>query len=376
MALFDKLLSEGWTKKMAKVFVDTFALEYSIPCYQKDYIDWAHNNGFFAETAYCLNLTEKNIGNYVSDYTYHKIWPLNNWARIWINDKLTLKQIMAGTEFDSFMPRYYFYSTPNGLLPLMDSNIQDKSFESFISILKQEERLACKPCNGQRSAGFYKIAYINKNFMINDRVVSTNDLYSFISFHSNYLFTEYLKPSEQFSIYSDKIQTLRIVVKNEDGINPSIIGGYLRLPCSGEEANYQVLDGTDNSYNLFTDIDFHSGRFFNAYKTYADKSVPILRHPITNAVIEGIIQDYEILADMVINISKRLNMLEFIGFDIGISDNGFKCMEINSFPGTKYMQLFHPMKNDPKLKEYFERKEGEINSLSDHEKRIRNSIIR
>lgn len=372
-----QLKTEGWTDKMYKWYCDTIEKEKTETCFDKDYLKWAHAHGFYAENACSYSLNEQNSSDYLSDFDYLKVWPLNGWTRIWVNDKMTLKYMLANTEFDKLMPKYYYYSTPKGLRSLVDNPFQDSSEEHFIEVLKRVGEFACKPCNGTTAIGFVKLTYKDGAFYINSERVESADVIKFVNEHPNYVFTEYLRPSKDFVCYSDLIHTLRLVTLNE-GSQARIIGGYLRLPCNNTgEANYSVLDGSDTEkYNLFVNIDINTGEYGNAVKTFANRIEPCIKHPDSGVEIKGIIKDYSKLKETVLSVANRFNTLEWLGFDIGVTDNGFKCMEINTHPGIKYMQIFKPLLSDDVLKDYFSRRLWEINQLSETEKKNRAKILR
>lgn len=378
----EELLAEGFSRKYATYYIKHAEAEFKNPLYDADYIRWAHSKGFLAESAYAYNLNEDNVRQFLSDYDYYKIWPLNNWSRIWVNDKLTLKLMLSDPELKGFMPEYYYYSIDSTLKPLSDLPICMKDSEDLVSdffmLLRDKGDLACKPCNGTTSVGFARISYKNKKFFINNKEVSEDNIRSFIKENTNFIFTEYIIPSKEFSVYSPKIHTLRIVVINEHGNDPRIIGGYLRLPCNNQtEANYTVLDGTNNEmFNIFTEVDFQNGRYGNAKLTYSNNVMDAKAHPDTHVPMEGVIRDYEKLKEYVYFVARKFSNLEFIGFDIGITTNGFKCMEINTHPGIKYMQIFNPFFSDAYLKKYFEKKIMQIDMLTAEEKSIRNDILR
>lgn len=374
------LLEDGFSNKFASYYLDLAKKEYDNPAYSSDFVKWSHSNGFLAECAAAYGLTDNTIGSYLSDYDYYKIWPVNSWTRIWINDKLTLKYMLANSEYSSFMPKYYYYSTNTGLKKLIDAPHKDRTagIEDFISVLQEVEVFACKPCNGTTSLGFVRLSYQSGRFYVNDVEVKKEDIQQFVLCHPNYVFTEYLRPSKQFARFSDHIHTLRIVTLNEDGNNPQIIGGYLRIPnkMSGE-ANYIII-GKDNldRFNVVVNVDFSTGGFGPAKLTYADQTVITDRHPDNNELLHGSISNYEELKELVLGIARRFCTIELMGFDVGITDNGFKCMEINSHPGIKYMQIFDPLLDNEYLRIYFQRKLDSINSLSYDEKKKRNAIIR
>ena len=96
----DAMLADGFTRRMGQEYLDAIAKEDASDLFDPAYRDWAHERGFFAESAYAFHLSDSNVADYMSDYDYYRVWPLNNWQRIWINDKLTLKYMLSGTEFD------------------------------------------------------------------------------------------------------------------------------------------------------------------------------------------------------------------------------------------------------------------------------------
>lgn len=241
----DDMLQEGFSRKFATYFLNGIKSEDQLGVFDEDYAQWAHSQGFFATHAYSYGLTPDNVDDYLSDYDYYKIWPINSWSRIWINDKLTLKYMLYGTKYDALMPEYYFYSSNAGLKPLMDIRFAGgcNSLEDvFLSVLQEKKLFACKPNNGTESRGFVKLSYSDGTYYINDAAASGNQIIEFVRSNPNYLFTEYIVPSAFFSKFSSQIHTLRVVTVNECGTNPRIVAAFLRFPNSTSgAANYNVL---------------------------------------------------------------------------------------------------------------------------------------
>lgn len=383
MIRLEHLLNVGFTKRQAVFFLNLMEQEKKNIYYDHEYVQWAHSNGFLADSAYAYGLTPDNISEYLSDYEFYRLWPINNWTRIWINDKLTLKYLISNTEYDNFMPKYYFYSLSKlkgvDVRKLVDCpDYLEQNENGVIQLLIDVGDLACKPCNGSLSMGFFKLSYKNNTFFINDEICERADIEYFINQHANYIFTEYLYPSAKFKRIFPIIHTLRVVVINKDGINPRIVGGYFRFPnkTSGI-ANYTIVGGVHiNDYNVVLDVNFETGKVGNAKLTYATHVESTKIHPDTKVILENVIDDIDELKKTILGVSKRLNIVEFMGFDVGITENGFKCMEINSHAGIKYMQIFHPFFKNEYLKRYFIEKIEEINNLTVTDKRNRNMILR
>lgn len=372
----EDLLGAGYVLNRIKEYVGTMNAENLQEIYNKDYREWAHSKGFWVRNACYYNLDENNLNDYLSDYDYQLVWPLNDWERIWINDKLTLKLILEGTKFNNIMPKYYYYSTPKGLCELVDNNNIGNSDSAFLMSLQSHRVMACKPNNGSFAQGFYKLSFFKGNYFINDDIVSEKDIISFVRNHPNYIYTEYLIPSNFFSKFSPLIHTIRINVLNIHGDDPVVVGEWVRIPTKQTTIVNNASLETSDKYNLITKINVKKGDLEKSYLAYADRIVETKKHPDTGLDLSGHIEDHEAIIDFILSFCRKYNTLEWMGFDIGVTPNGFKCMEINSHPGIMYDQMFTPWMKDPMLKDYFVKKIKKINNLTLEEKRRRNKIQR
>lgn len=340
---------------------------------------WAHSRGFLAEYASAYGLDGTNCEDYLSDYDFYKVWPLNSWARIWINDKLTLKYMLAGTEFEPLLPKYYFYSMTNGLRPLVDCDIRSANpMDDFIALLRRERIFACKPNNDTMSKGFVRLSYQEGRFFINDEQVEETKIRKFVESHPNYVFQEYIRSGGVYGKITPLIHTLRILVINEDGISPRIVRSYFRFPCKWSgEANYIALDGVNpDVYTIYADVDVRDGSWGDARLIYANRVEKAAVHPDSCQPLSGRIDDWVSLRELILGMSRYLNACEYMGFDIGITDKGFRLMEINSHPEIRGFQCFRSMLSDPYVASYFKRKLAAVDALTQEEKRKRNEIPR
>ncbi len=197
---------------------------------------------------------------------------------------------MSREGLSGYLPRYYYYSAADGLRPLMDNPNGEPSLAAFVQVLKQTGEFACKPCNGACSAGFFRLSY-DGTFRINSRAVTQDAVEDFVAQHPNYVFTEYLRPAAEWAVYSPLIHTIRVIVLNEHGNDPIIIGNYARIPRRGAgEANYIQHDGTNNDqYNLNLRIDMETGEYGDAVAASATGARPVTHHPDTGAPLFGTI---------------------------------------------------------------------------------------
>lgn len=380
---FEKMIEEGYTKKFAAYWLNGIKaeqLQYG-ELYDEEYAEWAHSEGFFAAHAYLYGLSPSNVENYLSDYDYYLIWPINNWTRIWINDKLTLKYALHGTEFGELMPEYYFYSDISGLRALMDNQktlTRSQDMNGFLDLLKNKGQFACKPNNGTESRGFFKLSYEGGLFFINDSVSTQEDIIEFVHTHNNYIFTEYITPSSIMAKICPQIHTLRVVTINRHGNDPRLIAAFLRYPnkTSGV-ANYNVFEaGAGTKFNVYTNCNIETGAFEQSKMVYANRSVLTNIHPDSGVILGGMLPSWKKISQKILEIAYYFSSIEYMGFDFGITDNGYKLMEINSHPGINTQQSYFPFYQDDFLESYFKDKIDAVKQLSDEEKRRRSVIPR
>ena len=348
----ESLVNDGFNRSLAKAFFSRYCNEMNSDCYETSYRDWAHDAGFLVEDACAYGLSVQNINSYISSYDYCRSFPFNGWSRIWIDDKLTLK-LCLGDRLSHFMPEYYYYSTPNGLRSLCDNPLKGRQGpDGLLDLLREKGELACKPNNGSLSAGFMKLEHVGGIYYMNGKESSTEEVVAFALSNPNLLFTEYLHPCEEWEKVHDLVPTLRLIVVNTEGNNPRIVCGYIRFGTSGcGSANYT---SDDDSFNYFVNVDVDSGFYLDGRKVFHNRVEKSPRHPDSGILVEGKVPSWEKVVSMVEDTARRLFNVEYMGYDITISEGDEpKIMEINSHPQIKIPQMYGSLLKKKWVRDYF-----------------------
>lgn len=376
-----ELIKDGFVLKSAKLYLSALDNEEKTPYIKKDVMRWAHSNGFLARDVGGLGITENNKHLYLSHYQYAKCYPLNNWQRIWINDKLTTYYMLRGSNFSNLMPSYYFYYDRNGIRELPDNPFPgEQSVDAIVKTLKTIGALACKPNNGQTGVGFKAFEIINKKFFVNGEEKTRCELKRIIEDSKNSIYTELLEPAYPHSLINPLIHTVRIMVLNEEGNNPYILNNstirYSTRTILGSNNPFSYKMNAD-TYGLYSSVNLNNGIIGEENrKLYTDHYENVETHPISGHPLRTKIENHEKLVDVIKGISKYLFGIEWMGFDLCFSTNGVKIMEINTEPGYYCAQIFSPYFDNPKIKEYYDKKLEKLNALSKEQQRERMMIQR
>ena len=209
--------------------------------------------------------------------------------------------------------------------------------------------------------------------------MTSDGIKEFVGSHPNYVFTEFIRPEASLAAINPLIHTLRALVINPTGTQPTPTIAYLRFGMEdgsrGTGANYVAPTNADIcSYNV--EINLKSGHYGNGRLVYANRVEDAPRHPTSGALVEGVIPQWEAVLEMMRRLSLKVSACEYLGFDACVTDKGPKIMEINSHTGVKYLQLFHPIWKDETLAPYYREKLAAINALDETGRTLRNGIVR
>ena len=313
---------------------------------------WAWKRGFLSFRIEQYGLTEQNYKEFLSDYDYHWLNRINSSYQIWINDKTTFRYILE--PFRDCIPEYYHSIWKNSNRITQIDKMMDcpegieEGAKGIIQLVQQKGKLALKPSAGTHGDGFYCLAWENDTFTVNGEEYDAERFEALVdTFKSFYLVTEYINMHPRLKeIYDKSVNSIRIIVLNEDGHNPEIVQSYMRIGSSRTGYTDNVGYG-----GICVMVDQETGELYNP-ETIADhKFYPCPEHPDTKTPIAGELPNWALVKEKVLAICRYLSELEYLGFDVAITEDGLQIIEINIHPDLHKVPTF----ND-KLKTFFERK--------------------
>jgi hypothetical protein len=358
--LFIKILkhlgcSDYASKCYADLWLEDIASENKIPWKKKI---WAYRRGFLSCNSLNYGLTETNYRHYLSDLDYARMFPINSAYRKWIDDKVTMKMVLA--KYNEFLPEYYYTIRKDGRILTsvdLESSYTD-SIDDMIRLLKDKGNLAAKMVDGKGGVGFYRLTFDGKQFMINQDTVDDDKLHHFLKNLHGYILTEYITSHLEISKYNNKPNnTIRFMVINEDGNCPIIANGLLKMSVNtSSEVDYTMQGG------ICARIDMNTGDYSHAKITKDLMAYDIERHPISGLEIKGTIPHWQMVKDKVCEISQYISEIQYMGYDIIITDTSFKIIEINSHQDIDWHQDYVPLLKDNPAEAFFKALQSKIKS--------------
>lgn len=367
---YDKLLDlvrkNGMDFKWAKMFIKKLGDDERAFPVDDETKRWALERGFFPGRVELYGLNEDNYRQYVPDFGYFMVHPLNHHFKIWINDKLTLKYVLNSCGCESTMPKYYLYVENNGnytyMMETPDNVAKDKDY--LINLLKEKTYLAVKPNSGASGgAGFMKWEWKDGVIYVNNKPVERSEFDEIIKNLNNHIVTEYCHEHEDLAkIWPESECTLRVImakIPQEDPYTPAKWQNVISYARFGSS----VSGGASNlsSGGIGIGFDFETGKFKNfgiRYKKFcADGKHLCYEHPDTHAVWKECgLPNWTYVKNKIEHVCQHIGSLDYLGFDVIITQEGLVFCEINSHPALDYEQVMcAPALSNENVRRFFEK---------------------
>lgn len=300
-----------------------------------------HRQGYSWDDWHVNELTKESCSEYLRTAQYYAMHPLNGQYSHWIDDKLTLKYLCVGTSLDKYMPKYYYQIDGNGkVLALPDADHQNGdccTAEDIIRILENLGELALKRVAGSLGEGFYKAAYKDGVYYLNDAKYSKAELVEKFEELKDYLVTEYLHPHKELVPFcADTANCIRYLVGRDEKDEMRMIKSFIRLgtKASGFVENYNA--GGVLCY-ISENGNFEVGNLFD---NASGRNQVIHTHPDTGIELKGHIPLWNEIREAAEMFGKHFPQMTYLGIDFVVTNkNEAKILEINSLTSLDCLQL-------------------------------------
>ncbi|MBR1792789.1 MAG: hypothetical protein IJ764_04035 [Bacteroidales bacterium] len=330
---------------------------------------WAMERGFYPGRIELYGLTEDNYHNYMPDFQYFMLHPLNNHFLKWL-DKTTLKYVLNSNGCEALMPEYYVY-VENDLCGgrftyLMDCPTDIPKDEDFLwHLLERKGMLAMKPNSGTSGGlGFIKMELRDDGLYENNKPIDRARFNEIRDTMRNYIVTEYCPQHHALrAIWPDSECTLRVIMCKDV---PSNRYTKTSWTCAVSYARFgtAINGGASNlsAGGVGVGFDFETGKmgdFCIRFKRYTpDGQIRLLHHPDSGYVWkDNSLPNWTYVRQQILHLCQHISSLDYLGLDIIITEEGLKLCEINSHPACDYEQIMcGPMLQNNNVRRFFENK--------------------
>ena len=347
--LLEKVRELGMDYKWSRMFVKKLRDDEEAFQVDEETKKWALERGFYPGWVETYGLTEENYRDFMPDYQYFRLHPLNNHFLKWL-DKTTLKYVLNSNGCEASMPEYYLYVENNDdytyLMDCPNHIPKDKDF--ILNLLKEKGTLAIKPNSGSSGGlGFIKLELRDGQMYENNKPIDMERYNVILQHLQNNIITEYCYQHHELAeIWPKSECTLRIIMAKSPRAEHHEVPQWF---CNVSYARFgtAISGGASNrsAGGISIGFDFETGKYNDVClrtKRFCEDGkwrLPCV-HPDTGATFEGKgLPNWDYTKDMIMRICQHVSSLDYLGLDIIITEDGMKLCEINSHPAMDDEQV-------------------------------------
>lgn len=307
---------------------------------------WLYRNGFLSDRQMLYGVTRANKHLYLSDYQKILTTKINDPYHIVLNDKSVFDKIFKGT---GHLPECY------GRISDSVIRINGKTFndDEFLDFLKDKEGLIIKKTTGGGGKDVHSIRHGQSACLLDGELIREDELMLYVRNLDNHMITEYIKGAKYSrTIFGKALNTVRIqMLRLEDG---SIL-----FPIAVHKFGTDLTVPADNVWKggLTALIDMETG-ILGKPAQHSENNHKIKwvdRHPDTGEVIAGVkVPGWRNIIEELKKIGELHENIKYVGWDIAITDDGFRIIEGNNHTDVSILQIHQPLLNDKRVVSFYE----------------------
>lgn len=308
--------------------------------------------GFVSESYVLHSFGENDRCDYVSDLVrLKKACRFNGYYSIVLYDKLYFSRMLEGfAENVAFI-----FGLIRGGRFLRVGYSGSDIVEAAVEVCEDVGRVVIKPIVGIRGDGVHVVSVEGGEWLLDGRAILREELICFLEGLEDYLVTEYVEQGEYArEIYASSSNTIRILTLWDDESGGPFAARAVHRFGTSKSAPIDnwTLGG------ISCGVDLESGRLGRAVSYPVRGEMRFFdEHPDTGERIEGVaVPGWEGVKSRIIEMARSLPFVPYIGWDVIVTDSGFKVIEGNNSPGINLLQVHGPLLRDERVRRFYERR--------------------
>lgn len=193
----------------------------------------------------------------------------------------------------------------------------------------------------------------DRGFLLNGKPVRADDFKQRLSTWTETLACEYVSQAEfSRTIFPDSTNTIRLLTMIDPDTGESFAAAAVHRFGNRESA--PVDNWAEGGFTA--KVDMESGELGPGLSYPKDgHPIPYEVHPDSGERIQGVtIPGWATIRDRILAVAQSWSIVPYVGWDIVVTDQGFKVIEGNNFSGVHILQIHEPLLSNPRVRRFYE----------------------
>jgi hypothetical protein len=219
--------------------------------------------------------------------------------------------------------------------------------DGLVAAARALDGLVLKPRDCSLGIGILFLVPEDGQLWLNREPVQPADLVERIRFLNSYIVTTRVRQAPYAARLFDKTTNSIRVLTMVDPASGEAFPAYA-VHRIGTEASYPV-DNCDSG-GIYCLIDLETGRLSHPI---AKGGKRLEKHPDTGMRIEGVtVPGWSELLESIVRLAQKLDFIDYVGWDVVVTGDGFTVIEGNYNPGLH--QMFGPILGNDRVRAFYQ----------------------
>lgn len=288
------------------------------------------SGGFLGDQYILYDFKHNDKKEYLSEFDWYRSRYINEPFDFAFNNKVVCAEILK--HFIRVAENYFIKNKGN----VLDFNNGLRNYEDIYECLANEGKLVIKPFAMGKGNGVHLLSYDGGKLFIDSDECSKEELMDFLKKRDGYIICEFMKQhGYSDKIYDKTVNTIRFITMRDTETHEFKV--FFAVQRIGTEKTIPVDNGSKGG--LVANIDLETGVLSEARCLKDLRSFKV--HPDSGNPIEGVrIPGWADIKKQMLNVCKKIPYMDFIAWDLLVTDEGICVIEANTSSGVNIIQLW------------------------------------
>ena len=291
--------------------------------------------GFLADQYILYDFKHNDKNEYLSEFDWYRSRYINEPFDFAFNNKVIcaelLKPHMRVSENLFLKNKGILYNFTDG----------PKNNEDVFFALKEHGELIIKTYDQRKGLGVHLLEFKNNEILIDTKSVSEDEFYTFLDERDEFVLCEFIQQHEYSdNLFSKTANTIRLITMRDTKTHKMKV--FFAVQRVGTSKTIPVDNGSRGG--LVCKIDLETGQLSQA-RCLHDLNVYEV-HPDSGKRFEDVfIPRWNEIKEEVLAVAEKISFMDFIAWDLIVTDEGVCVIEANTSSGVNIIQLWGGQRN-------------------------------
>lgn len=301
-------------------------------------LDLAIRGGYMVDQNAIYDLKHNARKPYLSEFDWYRSRWINEPFDQMLNNKIICTEVL---EQYTYVPRIFMMKN-KGRIVYLDKEHADgyRTNEDVLNLLHEHSILFMKPLAAGKGKGVFRIELLYEQIAVDGKAMSKEEFFEFLNNEDGWFLSEGVKQHPFLdSIYDKTTNTIRFITLRDPSTGNFKV--FFAVQRIGTSATIPVDNGSRGG--LVSCINLETGELSEARSLHSTEVHEV--HPDSGAPIKGrVIPDWDGLKEHMLGLARTFPFMNFIAWDILLTENGPCIIEANTSSGVNIIQLWGPQR--------------------------------